>query len=148
MRDRERNSVRGSHPVRRGAVGVIADGEKYLVVRRAAGIPRGGCWCFPGGHLETGETARRAIQRELAEELGLQVIPWKRLGAVRLTETRYVLAVWQVRPVAGTITPRTEEIAEVRWATPGEILHLHPGLPSNARVLAMLDRSSSARTSI
>lgn len=124
--------------VGRGAIGVVSRGGRYLVIRRADGLLKGGCWCFPGGHLERGETSRQAVIRELAEELGISVEPVERLGAVRV-DTSYVLAVWRVRHVGGAIRPAKEEIAEVRWATSEELRALEPNVPSNDRVLAMLD---------
>ena len=123
--------------VRRGAIGVLIRGSRFLVIRRADGLLKGGCWCFPGGHLERGETSRRAIIRELAEELGISVEPIKRLGSVRV-DSDYILAVWHVRQIGGEIRAAEEEIAEIRWVTPKEMSSLVPGVVSNDRVLELL----------
>lgn len=40
-----------------------------LFEERNAGIPQGGEICFPGGHVEAGETPQAAALRETAEEL-------------------------------------------------------------------------------
>ncbi|MGB2986614.1 MAG: NUDIX domain-containing protein [Phycisphaerae bacterium] len=135
-----------SHDVRsgstcpgRGVVGILTRGPAYLMIRRAAGIAKGGYWCFPGGHVERGETPRQAIQRELAEELGIEVTPIERIGSVRVIgANRYVLAVWRVRHVNGTLRIAESEIAEARWLTPSQVRAIRPSLPSNDRVLQML----------
>jgi 8-oxo-dGTP diphosphatase len=62
------------HLLRRPVVGIAAaartrDG-RWLLVRRADS----GAWALPGGTLEWGETLRKAIGREIAEETGAQVI--------------------------------------------------------------------------
>lgn len=124
--------------VRRGVIAIIDSGSRLLLIRRAAGVVKGGCWCFPGGHVEAGETPRRAIRRELMEELGVEVEPTRRVGSVRLPSQGYVLAVWRVRLVDSELRPDAREVAEVRWVTPAEIRAIQPGLPSNARVLEML----------
>ena len=124
--------------VRRGAIGVIERDSTMLLIKRAPGIPRAGLWCFPGGHIETGETSRRAIRRELAEELGIQVNPIERLGAVRLATLGYVLAVWRVSCAATRFTPSPDEVAEIGWFTPQRIRSLEDGMTSNERVLEML----------
>ena len=43
--------------------------EKVLLTRRADN----GCWCLPGGHVESGESVKEACEREVLEETGLQV---------------------------------------------------------------------------
>lgn len=53
--------------------GVIFDGELLLACQRPADKSLAGFWEFPGGKVEPGETLERALHRELAEELDLQV---------------------------------------------------------------------------
>jgi 8-oxo-dGTP pyrophosphatase MutT (NUDIX family) len=126
---------------RRGVIGIVArDGGEYLVVRRAAAVRRGGCWCFPGGHIERGENSRVAIIREMMEELSLPVRPVRRLGAVRLLDSGYVLVVWLLESLGGCPTANPDEVAEARWLTIEGIRELSPTLPSNEEVLAMLER--------
>ena len=56
------------------AVGVLVRGDgAFLLTSRPAGKPYAGYWEFPGGKLEAGEDVRAALQRELCEELGVQV---------------------------------------------------------------------------
>ena len=125
--------------VGRGVIGIARRGDAYLMVRRAAGVAKGGYWCFPGGHVERGETPRQAIKRELAEELGLEVVPIERIGSVRVLNTRrYILVIWRVRMVGGELKPARDEIAEARWLTASEIREIRPNLRSNFRVLELL----------
>lgn len=88
--------------------------------------------------MERGETPRRALERELAEELGIEARPIERVGSVRLRDSGYVLAVWRAEHVGGVLAPHAAEIAEIRWVTPAQIRSIEPGLPSNDRVLEML----------
>jgi 8-oxo-dGTP diphosphatase len=53
---------------------VIRDADRYLVCLRPAHKRHGGCWEFPGGKLEPGETLLDAARRELKEELGVEVL--------------------------------------------------------------------------
>ena len=124
--------------VRRGVIAIIAGDGRYLMIRRAAGVAKAGYWCFPGGHVEPGETSGTAIRRELVEELGIEAVPIERLGAVRTSDGKYVLAVWRMRPISGKMRIAEQEVAEVAWFTPARIRAMTPNLQSNLQVLEML----------
>lgn len=52
---------------------------RFLLASRPADKVYAGYWEFPGGKLETGETAIQALARELHEEMGITVshaTPW------------------------------------------------------------------------
>jgi mutator protein MutT len=46
---------------------------RLLVARRGPGQRQAGLWELPGGKVEPGESDGAALERELAEELGVQV---------------------------------------------------------------------------
>ena len=117
----------------------MTKGQAFLMIRRAQGVAKGGCWCFPGGHIEPGETSRQAIRREFAEELRIEVLPTRRLGSVRVVGPKlYILAVWLVRHVRGGLRLAQNEIDQARWLTASEARLIRPNLPSNERVFEML----------
>ena len=108
------------------------------MIQRAAGVVMPGYWCFPGGHVEAGETPCRAVQREMLEELGVVVKPTQRLGAIRIRGGAYVLAVWCVAWDGQPFAPSPAEIADYRWVTQDEITSIDPGLASNGDVVELL----------
>ena len=63
------------------AVGVlIRPDSSFLLTSRPAGKVYQGCWEFPGGKLEPGESVEQALRRELREEIGLTIgaaHPWR-----------------------------------------------------------------------
>lgn len=50
---------------------VIEDDGHYLLTRRIRGVHLEGCWEFPGGKCEPGETHEDCLRREIEEELGV-----------------------------------------------------------------------------
>lgn len=66
--------------VTRVAVGVLIRGDgRVLLADRPAGKPYAGYWEFPGGKIEPGEDVAAALERELHEELGIDIgpsVPW------------------------------------------------------------------------
>ena len=48
---------------------IIQSHDAFLVTRRQKGVHLEGCWEFPGGKVEEGETHEGALMREIREEL-------------------------------------------------------------------------------
>ena len=109
----------------------------FLLAQRPAGKVYAGYWEFPGGKIEPGEAAEKALARELNEELGIEVAqayPWiTRVytyphGTVRLQFFRIVA--WRNEP-------HPLEDQAISWQACGAPLAA-PMLPANAPVLAAL----------
>ncbi len=51
---------------------IIEKDGLILAARKREGLPLAGCWEFPGGKLESGETPEECLQRELEEEFSIR----------------------------------------------------------------------------
>lgn len=118
-----------------GAV-IVHDGL-VLCAQRGPDGALAGLWEFPGGKVEVDESARDALQREIAEELGCVV----EVGdEIVTTPHEYefgvvVLTTFFCRLVTGT--PLAVEHASIRWVTPtglDELAWAPADLPAVARV--------------
>lgn len=116
---------------------LIEEDGKFLVCRRPANKARGLLWEFAGGKVEQGEEKAAALVRECREELGVELD----VGEV-FTELTHVypdvtvrLTLFCARIAAGV--PQRLEHAELRWATPQEMLSLE-FCPADAPILRML----------
>lgn len=125
-------------PIVEVAAGVIIkpDGS-FLLTCRPEGKPYEGYWEFPGGKIEDDEAPLHALNRELYEELGIQIIhavPWitrifkydhatVRLHFYRVTE-------WYGEPIG-------RENQQLSWQTPHAV-SVMPLLPANTPVLNAL----------
>lgn len=63
-----------NRPITLVAAGILIDSEnRYLLGQRPEGKPYAGYWEVPGGKVEKDETIFQALQRELQEELGIDI---------------------------------------------------------------------------
>lgn len=105
-----------------GAV-MVRDGL-VLCARRGAGKHMAGLWEFPGGKVEPGETAERALVREIEEELGCRVA----VGDLIVTATHVyaeksiALSTYRCTLVDGEPVPI--EHAEIAWIDPADLAAL------------------------
>jgi 8-oxo-dGTP diphosphatase len=53
---------------------LIVEGNRVLAARRSPAMRHPGKWEFPGGKLEPGEEPIQCIEREILEELGIEVV--------------------------------------------------------------------------
>jgi A/G-specific adenine glycosylase len=109
-----------SSPLPHKLIGVAAisnDLGLILIDRRLPGGVFGGFWEFPGGKIEAGETVEACIQREIREELGIEIEVGERLITIdhAYTDYRVTLMVHRCRYVSGE--PQPIECDEIRWVT-------------------------------
>jgi 8-oxo-dGTP diphosphatase len=62
-----------AQPHIRVACAIIEHGGLVLAARRGEAMSMPLSWEFPGGKIETGETPRQCLRRELMEELGIAI---------------------------------------------------------------------------
>lgn len=117
---------------------ILRDDGKFLLAERPAGKAYAHYWEFPGGKVEDPESLEAALERELREELGIEVeraYPWITRdydyvhAAVRLRFFRVVA--WR-----GGLHGR--EGQAFAWQSPDE-LTVSPLLPANGPVLRALE---------
>ncbi|HQU14887.1 MAG: thiamine monophosphate synthase [Chromatiales bacterium 21-64-14] len=104
------------------AVAVIFDTRgRVLITRRPHHAHQGGLWEFPGGKVEPGESARAALGRELAEELGIEVQEARPLIRVPhdYPDRRVMLDVWRVAAFHGA--PEGREGQPLDWVFPQDL---------------------------
>jgi 8-oxo-dGTP diphosphatase len=103
-------------------VAIIRDaGGRFLIGQRGPGAHMAGAWEFPGGKKEPDETRLAALERELAEELGIAVVSAQPFIEVAhaYSDRRVRLDVWVVGDYRGEPAPR--EGQRLRWATVEEL---------------------------
>lgn len=81
----------------------IKKDDKILLARRPPHLHQGDKWEFPGGKVETDETAEQALVRELREELNITPTSYRPLITVRhqYVDKNIKLDVWLVEEFEG-----------------------------------------------
>jgi A/G-specific adenine glycosylase len=94
-----------------------ADNGEFLITRRPLEGMLGGLWEFPGGKVEDSEKFQQALQREIAEELGITIAVEKPLCSIKhaYTHFRITLHCFCARILSGE--PQHIGVADHAWVT-------------------------------
>jgi ADP-ribose pyrophosphatase YjhB (NUDIX family) len=108
---------------------ILREGKLLLVRRRK--MPSQGLFTLPGGVVEPGERLADAAAREVLEETGLTVEPFRLLGyreaiardGAGRVERHYVILPFAARFLGGELR-LNEELSEARWIGPSGLAGL------------------------
>lgn len=117
---------------------VFTDGERVLACRRHEHLEAGGRWEFPGGKLEHGEAAGPGLEREISEELGVEIEVGELLdrSTTIIDGTAITLSCYFVRPVGEAPSISTDH-DELGWFQRDRLMWLNwaaPDLPAVRRL--------------
>ena len=103
------------------AAAVISCDQKVLITQRCKGKHLAGCWEFPGGKLEKGETLKECIQREIAEELSVDISVGSHIITTihEYSDKRIKLHAFNAKLKSGELT--LNDHSDARWISSDEL---------------------------
>ena len=120
---------------------IIIQQESVLLGKRSASrtfYPN--VWDVFGGHVESGESCRQALERELAEELGIVISDAHYLETLRIPDSTegdniechfYLVTKWRGMPS----NQQLQEHSEIKWFQLSEMPRLELASPQYVRNL-------------
>ena len=123
----------------RAVVAVIQEDGKFLCIKRAEGIRASGKICFPGGGIEAAESELEALVRELHEELGVGILPDKKIWQ-SVTPWGVEVHWYKASLVESNFQLDPKEVVWCRWFTMQQLVDHEDLLVSNLQFFEALDR--------
>jgi 8-oxo-dGTP diphosphatase len=98
--------------------GVLVRAGLVMMAQRYERGPEGGKWEFPGGKVELGEDPRHGLQRELREELGVEVTVGRVLEVISHMQAgrQLILLYFDCQLYRGE--PVALDCLQINWFTP------------------------------
>lgn len=124
------------------AAGIICRNGLFLATQRPDDRPLAGFWELPGGKLEGRETPAEALDRELAEELGINIREYQHFGEVEHTymERGFTAHIHFFLVTSFEGEPYANENQNMRWLSPCHVFELD-FLPADTQILNRLCES-------
>ncbi len=116
-------------------VAIIQSSNRFLFVRRSDYVAAArGYWCPVSGRIEQNETEEEALQREVMEEVGLDVVAVNKVCAISSPDGQYFLHYWTTKIVGGEARITSHEATAMKWVTLEEMKQLSPVFEEDIRI--------------
>jgi A/G-specific adenine glycosylase len=123
------------------AVGLIEKRGKFLVQKRPSKGLLADLWEFPGGKIKKGESPRKALRREIKEELGASICNEKRLVTVRHAYTRFQVTLHAFScSLQGDLLPDRKRL---RWVSL-QAMKRYPFPSGSAKIIKFLEKKTAS----
>lgn len=102
--------------------GLIFKDGRILIAERPQGYHLAGLWEFPGGKQEPDETLEECLEREIKEELGIEIKAERPFTTVSHEYEKKIvcLHVFECRHISGS--PTGLDGQNIKWIKPSELI--------------------------
>ena len=101
---------------------VIRKAGLILITQRPLRGLLGGLWEFPGGKMLPGEQLRSCLQREICEELGVEIVVGRPMGVYHHAYTHFRITLHAFAcELHNSAEPRTLQANDLRWVAPSRL---------------------------
>ena len=119
--------------IRTRAAFVLLEKDNRILMLQEGGQLAYGLWCFPGGHVEDGETFEEGAMREASEESGYEINIKKILYNSLIPDTEYKgtkgdtqeveLTIFKAEIIGGDLK-RDDQALDIKWLSKEDLLKL------------------------
>lgn len=114
-------------PHYRVTAAIIQRDGRFLIARRPQNGLLGGLWEFPGGKQQYGEDLPACLQREICEELGIEIQVGEPAGIYRHAYTHFRVTLYAFHCQITEGEPIPLHASEIRWVKPSELAEFPMG---------------------
>lgn len=106
---------------------VIQREDRVLIAKRPPEGLLGGMWEFPGGKMQPGEDLESCLDREIREELAMEIIVGREMGIYQHAYTHFRVTLHAFQCRMNGEEPRKLHHSELAWAEPDELVEYPMG---------------------
>lgn len=117
------------------AIAVIKKGDKVFIQKRPAGGLMAGLWEFPGGKVEKGESAIKALHREVVEEVGISIKNVKRIRKIKHAYTSFKVDLYCFEAEHEKGKVQLKSASDGKWVKVSELRN-YPFPAANVQLIA------------
>jgi 8-oxo-dGTP diphosphatase len=119
-------------------VAVIIDEQERVLLTKRSIPPFKNMWVMPGGKIDLGEPILTALQREVDEEVGLEVEVGSLIDVFEHVtpgeeNCHYIILFYRCRPVHFELVHNQDEVFEAVWVPRHELSNYH--MPEGTRYI-------------